>query len=118
MPTTTTLGYPVPLDSDPVADGATATRNLGQAVDDKIGVAARGISTVVVTASTVGTLAVDFPVGRFTSAPAVVATGVGSSVWMAYIQAITASGFTLGVRQVQGTSTTANVAVNWIALEQ
>lgn len=118
MPSTTTRGFRYPLDSDPVSDGAAAVRNLADDVNSKVGAIARGTSTVTVTASTIGTAAVSFPAGRFTAAPAVVATGNNSSVWMAYVQAVTKDRFTLGVRQVQGTSTSATVSVHWIAVEQ
>lgn len=77
---------------------------------------AEGTVDVSVSASTVGTAAVSFPTDRFTSAPHVYLSVVGSSVWMPYQStAPTTSGVTVGVRQVQGTSTTATVTVRWSA---
>jgi hypothetical protein len=122
VPTTTTLGFRVPLDSDPVCDGAEATRNLGQDVDDFVGVLAAGTINITLTAVTFNSAAITFPVGRFASAPIVVASLAsapgGSNKLTARCSGVTAAGATLFVYSADGTNATATVAVNWIAIKQ
>lgn len=117
MPSTTALGYPIPLDSDPVNDGAESVRNLAQAVDDNVGVIAAGTSTVVLSSAANGSVAVVFPVGRFSAAPVVVASNE-NSIYHASVSNVTAAGFTLAVRQTLNNTATINVPVSWIAVQQ
>lgn len=117
MTGTTTLGYPYPEDSDPVADLALAVRNLAQKVDDNIGVVATGTATVAMGGTANATVAVVFPVGRFTSAPAV-ATGSNHGNYDAYVESVTASGFTMRCKHRTDANTSVNVPVYWIAVQQ
>lgn len=119
MPTTTTRGYPVPLDSDPVCDGAEATRLLGQAVNDKVGIVACGIISVPVAASAAGTVVLTYPAGRFSAAPVVALAPRNAS----YNASVAGSGgtnvnVTIAVRHIDNTSATTSVDVMWIAVQQ
>lgn len=118
MPSTTTRGFRYPLDSDPVSDGAAAVRNLADDVNAKVGAVAAGSAIVPVNASTTGTADVTFPAGRFSSAPRMTASPVGTSVYQVYLSAITATQATLTVRRFDNASSTANVTINWIAVQQ
>lgn len=80
MPANTPLGYPYPLGTDRLMDGDDAIHNLASAVEGKLGVQASG--TAVVTVATINTpasVAVTFPVGRFTVAPVVTACAVSNN---------------------------------------
>lgn len=118
MPGTTAHGFRYPLDSDPVQDGAEATRNLANDVDDLVGAIAAGTVTVNVTASATGSAAVTFPAGRFANAPIIVVTSRNGSYVAATAAGITASGFTASVRHVDNTAATVAVQVTWIAIDQ
>lgn len=75
MPSNTPNGYPYPVASDPVAQGATAIQNLAQAVDTRLGVMAAG--QLVIPIPVIGTnytATVTLPAGRFTSAPTAIFT--------------------------------------------
>ena len=97
---TTTKGYPYPEDTDPTAQGAQAIKALANAIDTGLGRAASGSFTLSIPSAQAGSsVAVTFPVGRFTAAPAVMlnrSTGIGwASMPIAYTAgAQTASGFT------------------------
>jgi hypothetical protein len=84
------------------------------------GLIARGRVSVSVSAAVAGTLAVTFPSGLFAAGttPRVSAMVIGSSVWMAYASTQpSVTGFTVGVRHVDATASTATVLVDWIAVE-
>jgi hypothetical protein len=121
MPANTPKGYPYPLGTDPVADGDDAIKNLAQKVDTAIGVFATG-SVNVQTAGTNpsnGSIAVVFPVGRFSVVPRIylqqtnnfpaAATDFSSP----FANNITAAGFTVNVRR----NDVALVGVNWLATQ-
>jgi hypothetical protein len=86
--------------------------------DRSAGVIARGRVSVTASAAISGTAAVTFPAGLFTTGPRVVASAVGSSVYVAYMPgAATSSGVTIGIRHMDATATTATISVDWIAVE-
>ncbi len=115
MPSTTTRGFPYPLDSDPVADGAKATRDLAQKVDSALGVTAAGTVIVAVSASAIGSAPITFPAGRFSSAPILNATVAGTTLYFATISTPTTTGATINVRRFDNTAATVNVTVHWQA---
>lgn len=114
MSTTTTLGFRVPEDTDPVADGALAVRNLGQDVDDKVGVFASGQATIHVAAAPDGSDTITFPAGRFGSAPHVVCTARGD-LYFARPGVTTNADVVIKVIRRDGSSATTDVDVDWIA---
>lgn len=122
MPTTTTLGFPIPNDSDPMADLALAVRNLAQYVDDNVGKVAIGQSTITVTAANTGDLVVNFPAGRFAAGqtPRVVAQVADSSNnFMVHVPVISNTQMTLrAIHRDAASTTTTTVVVNWIAVYQ
>lgn len=116
MPANTPKGYPYPLGTDRLMDGDDSIHSLATAVDTNLGTGAAGTSVVTVaTGGTPSALAVTFPAGRFTVAPAVVVsvnqnanTGVTATA-----TGITTTGFALNaVRATSGT-----VQCQWIALQ-
>lgn len=115
MPTTTTRGFRVPLDSDPVNDGAEATRNLGQDVNDKVGVFASGSIVINLAAAATGSAAIAFPAGRFSATPRIVATLRTSTTYVPSVTAASAAGATVNVRHVDSTAATTALTVDWIA---
>lgn len=118
MPDTTLRGFPIPLDSDPVADGAAATRALGVAVNDRVGSLATGSVVINLAAASSGSAAVAFPAGRFSGAPKIVATVVGSTSFFASASTPDLDGSSITVRHFDNTAVTASVTVHWIAIEQ
>lgn len=118
MPANTGHGYPYPVGTDRVMDGDDSIKNLAEKVDQQLGVSACGVATVPITAGgVVATIAVSFPAGRFTAAPAVVTTintGVPDT-FHANAISITTTGFT-----IQGIRATGNspFPVSWIAMQQ
>jgi len=113
----TARGYPYPLSSDPVAQGATAIQNLAQAVNDRAGVAASGTVTIqVTTANTAASVSVVFPAGRFTAAPVVLTTlQAGTNPFNNASNAgnVTANGATI---YANGTAS-GGKAVGWLAVQ-
>jgi hypothetical protein len=114
---TTPKGYPYPVGTDRVADGDNAIRALAEAVESLLGVAATGSGAITTTGSNPsnGSLAVTFPVGRFTAAGIVprvflcqMSAFVGGTGGYAavYPSGISTSGFTANCRRadVQTTS--------------
>jgi hypothetical protein len=121
MPDVTPAGLPIPLDTDPVTDGAAAIRALAAAIDARgAPVIAAGQANVVVLAGTppAGTAAIVFPVGRFAVPPVVLAvpqTNVALSAaefCEAFVSGVTTAGCNITVRR-HGTAT---VAVSWVAV--
>lgn len=117
MPGTTDLGLRYPLDSDPVADGAQAVRNLAQDVNDYVGVFASGNASIAVTASPDGTDTITFPAGRFTAAPHVVCTARGD-LYYARPGTTTEDDVVIKVIRRDGSSATTSVSVDWIAHQE
>ncbi len=114
MPANTTKGYPYPLPTDPVAEGAGAIQDLAEAVDTQLGTRASGTVTVnVTTGGTAANATVTFPAGRFTAAPNLVAsTGGGNPDVLAASNspATVTSGIVAAKRATAGP-----VSVAWIA---
>jgi hypothetical protein len=117
MTTTTSRAYVLPEDSDPVADLALIVRNLGQKLNDHVGVLAAGTVVVPLAASDTGDAAVVFPVGRFDGAPVIQLTSTNRAYFPVVVSP-SASGCTARLQHRAGTSTTANVTVHWTAVEQ
>lgn len=115
MPANTPHGYPYPLGTDRVADGDNDIQALATAVDTKLGIGMAGTNTVTISAAPSGSLAVTFPVGRFTSVPAVVASSSGTSTYIANVSTVSATGFTLNVFHRDGTSSSTSIPAHWIA---
>lgn len=119
MPSNTPNGYPYPVASDPVAQGATAIQNLASAVDTKLGVMAAGV--VSVNCATIGQAAnttLTFPAGRFPSAPNVAFTSTqGATQPQNSANApasITATGMTVYATRTAGSTGALNVG--WLAM--
>lgn len=77
---------------------------------------AAGVVTVTVSASSNGSAAVVFPTSRFTVAPIVSLTPINTFYNVAY-DSVTATGFNAQVRQINNSSGTASVGVQWQALQ-
>ena len=113
MPTTT-RGYRYPASTQPLAETHTRINELAADVDTKVGRIERGTATVAVSASSQGTLDVNFATA-FTAAPTVVATSENPS-YAAFARFRTVNDVEIGVRHLDGTSATVNVAVSWVAV--
>lgn len=114
MPTVEGLRYPTSTDTPDVP------RDIGNLASD---VAARTPYAYAVGQSITpanGTLAVNFPAGRFTKAPTVVGSIVSAalpgSACQLYVSAVTATGFTLKTHS-QAAPTGGALTVAWIALQ-
>lgn len=117
MPGSTAKGFRYPNDTDPVANGALAVRNLANDVNDKVGLIATGVQAINVAASTTATVNnIALPAGRFTAAPHIVATA-DSGAFNVAVQNITTTTFTLVVRHIDAASTTVTVNVHWVAVQ-
>jgi hypothetical protein len=119
MPANTPKGYPYPLGTDPVADGDDAIKNLANKVDAALP-ARTWVSTasVPVTASTVGTLNVTFPAGRFTAVPRISLTVAGvSSFYVAGATAVSSTGINIFVRHTDAVSASITITVHVMAVQ-
>lgn len=116
MPSTS-RGFPYPSSTD-VPDGPGALEDLADACDSKVPLVATGTSNVSVSSSSQGNLTgIALPASRFPAAPKIMCTVRGSSAaWAVATDSVTASTFTIRVRHVDGTSTTATVVVDWVAI--
>lgn len=106
MATTPTHDWPTPDNVDRVADGASAIRALGDAIDADVPLfyATTGnVGSLVATAAL--SVAVTFPASYFTSTPVVVATGLTGGSSIVTISALTAAGCTVVVKNVSTTTT-------------
>ena len=113
---TTPSGYPYPEPSDAVAQGADAIKALALAVDGAAGKSASGTVQIKLTNAATGQMAITFPPGRFTAAPLVVATPVGSFLYCAAVGApVTAAGCNILLFNRDGTSSNVTLNVNWTA---
>jgi len=99
MPANTPKGYPYPLGTDRVTDGDDSIHSLATAVDTRAGVHAAGsvVTAVPSALNTPVSVAVTFPAGLFTAAPAVVVTGGGGNPHQLATSwsAVTATGVTV-----------------------
>lgn len=113
----TTRGYAYPVGSDPVSQLTVILAALAQAVDSQLGAMASGSDTVPTGGVGVASKDVSFPVGRFTSAPDVVAVRNASSPADAEplnVTNVTATGFRVWAKRLAGTG---GVDFYWIARE-
>ena len=115
MPATTTQGFPYPLPTDPIADGADAIKALAQKIDDIVGTFAAGTIAIQGTGATSASAPITFPAGRFTVAPVVVATVTVGAV--ASVTAVTAAGATVGVKRTDDAAFSSTFNVYWIAVQ-
>jgi hypothetical protein len=116
---TTAKGYPYPEDSDPVAQGAQAIKALATKIDSNAGVSASGSVSLNAAAQTVATVAVTFPVGRFTAPPSVVVGRTTATSWTAmpqlyWSQSVTATGCQIAGLSNVGSS---SIPLNWTAVQ-
>lgn len=118
MPATTTKGYPYPVGTDRVMDGDDSIKNLATEVDTHLGrVASGSVMVSLPTAGVAGSIAVTFPVGRFTVAPQIAtALASGNAGYMGGtatgVTGITTSGCVISaVRSGSNTS----MGVSWVA---
>jgi hypothetical protein len=128
MPSTTPLfGFPYPVGTDRVTDGDNAIEALARGVETQLSGGGATVSspyrmhanqaTITNPASNTGvTLAVTFPVGRFTIAPVVLVTGVGSGYTAASQSVVTTAGFNAKLFNPTGTTPTGSL-VAWIAVQ-
>lgn len=81
---------------------------------------AAGSATMTITAASNGSVAVTFPVGRFTVAPIVTcisAGGTGSSQFYVAHTNLTTSGMTIQAFQRDNTTATASFTIHWHAIQ-
>ena len=120
MSSQTALGYPYPVGTDRVMDGDDAIKALAQAVNDKTGVSAAGTFPAGSLATGVASVAITFPVGRFTANPVVIPTCVHPDS-QAGVLAVSTTGATIGVQQrtaAGATVTTGNSRTGyWYAVQ-
>lgn len=112
MPSNTTRGYPIPLDSDPFADNTKAIRNLADKLNSMLGARFTANVSVSVSASGTGTAVLLFPAGRFDAPPRVQVTVQGASTYYPYVSAKTKDQVTVGVRHFDNVSGTTTVSVD------
>lgn len=115
---TTAKGYPYPEDTDLQSQGAQAIKALANAIDTNLGRAATGTASLALPTANVGnSVAVTFPVGRFTAAPAGFvnrSTTIGSVGILYQCQGMTTSGMTIvGL----STSTGGTATLQWLAVQ-
>ena len=120
MPATTAKGYPYPLGTDRLNDGDDAIKALAQFTETQAGQGAAGIVSVpVASGAAVGSAAVTFPVGRFSSAPVVQTTiNAANTGWLPWgVYNLTTSGCTVQVAHRDGTASGSNTSFNvmWLA---
>lgn len=114
MPGTTAKGYPYPLGTELVSEGDNVLQQLAQAIDVQLGKVAAGAVPVTTTSSAAASLAVTFPVGRFTAAPICLAMAGATAIdtVRASCAGVTAAGCNLWlVRPNAGTNTVYYVAM-------
>jgi hypothetical protein len=120
MPANTANGYPYPLGTDRVMDGDDSIHALAQAVDDRLRVSAAGSAAIPAQPSAAAiTFAITFPVGRFATAPQVVATPSNPYLVSAVVTP-TAAGCTLYAMYRAGTGVVAAIGagytMSWLAI--
>lgn len=118
MPANTPKGFPYPVGTDRVMDGDDSIHNLATAVDTKVGLHAAGVTTIASASMGVPTsIAVTFPVGRFTAVPVVVTNCYGTANPQAFAtgtSTVSATAFTISAVRI-----TSNGAINiaWHAVQ-
>jgi hypothetical protein len=118
MPANTAKGYPYPLGTDRLMDGDDAIKNLADAVNVKLGVAASGFFTAADAASAgaVQTTAVTYPVGRFTSPPGVVAQQATTNPTNIFVASYASTTAGFSCRSLR-TASVSGVPIYWIAIQ-
>jgi len=115
MPGTTASGYPYPLGTEPVAQGDDAIHALADKIEANLRATAAGVVTITTVANTYTTVAVTFPVGRFTVAPTVVVSWTtnahNTTMLGCAATSITAAGCNVGALRTSASPT----QVAWIA---
>jgi hypothetical protein len=105
MATTPEHGWPTPDNTDRVADGASAIRALGDAIDG-------ALPFIYATTGTVGTVApgndatqtITFPASYFASAPRVVATANTGNLAVCTVTSVSAASVTIRVTNIGAAS--------------
>jgi hypothetical protein len=128
MPANTPFfAFPYPLNTDPVVNGDDTIKALAEKVEAQLsggGVTVTNplrmtanSSSITNPASNSGqSVAVTWPVGRFTVAPLVVVTGISSGYSAASAGGVTVTGFTAKMWNPTGSTPTGSVMV-WIAVQ-
>lgn len=113
------LSLPLPISQG--GTGSTTQTDAKTALGIPFAMAA-GTVTVTATASNAGSATVTFPVGRFTQRPVVFSaitqtTAGNTQSYVARAAGITATGFTQNIITANGSTNTATVTVDWIAVQ-
>lgn len=115
----TPKGYPYPNGDDRVSNGDNVIKALAEKIDATVPSGAAGVANMpAAAAGVVSTLVVNFPAGRFTTAPSVVMTPInnyGANPVSWYVTATTAASFTANLLR-NGAALGAGPALNWIAV--
>ena len=101
MATTPEHGWPTPDNTDRVADGASAIRALGDAIDGDLPFIYTATGTVgSVAPGNDATQTITFPASYFASAPRVVATANTGGLAVCMVSAVSASSVTIRVANI------------------
>lgn len=98
----------------------TGSATTSQSTNENVGYAmAAGVSTISLSNDSSGTDSVVFPNGRFNVAPIMTATitTTGSQTLVVRVTNITSTNATVRVYTTDGSNVTANVTINWIAMQ-
>lgn len=122
MTTYTPNGWPVLAGTDSASTIDDYSLELGNKLEAVVPFAmAAGLDTITVTAATSGSVAITFPVGRFTQAPhlavTIAAAPGGSNKAVARYTSVTTAGASLFLYSADMTSITCTVNVAWIAVQ-
>lgn len=114
----TAKGFPYPEPTDPVANTDLAIKALAQFLqDNNVKTIHAGSVVIPLAAAAAGSAAVALPVGKFSAAPIVLLTVIGTS---AYFASTTGgpgpTGFSAQIRHYNGTNATVNVTVHYLAV--
>ena len=116
MPTTSTRkAIPKMADSDPMSDVAEAIRDLADRVDELLPLSGQA-SVSLVSASSAYTT-VTFPGSYFAATPRIVATVNGDANYFAIVGTASASSVRVYAVHRAGSTVTATITVDWIAVK-
>jgi hypothetical protein len=118
MPGATPKGYPYPLGTDLVSSGDNTIQALATFLDGQAGTRASGTITANVSViNTPVSVAVTYPVGRFTATPQVMATARAANPQTTAVGANghSASGVNIFAARVSGTANPSEV--DWFAVQ-
>lgn len=114
MPGATTDGYPYPLPTEPVADGAVAIQSLANAVSARLGVGiVSGIASWTLGGSPVNTT-VTLPAGYFPAAPDLQLTMGSQTRVLLNVVSVDATAFTF--RGLSPEGSTGSFQTYWLAV--